>query len=736
MQKPIALTCGFALLCSISQSGRAHEIGHDDEAHPHYDASVVPPPIPTFLAAAPAAARAAKPVAPSPAIAAMFAPFADKVRVRWDENSLYLESDAMPDHKMMLGITAWQQQVPLPQPYVGDNAWRVPLAPTPAKVPLSAKTNFFRGAIALAANGVPIFNPIKNDGRTDTFLAGELDTFGGHAGRADDYHYHIAPLHLQTQLGPNQPIAVALDGYAIYGLAENDGTPPSNLDAFGGHTMPALGYHYHSSKSYPYINGGFHGEVALVGGQVDPQPNARPVRPATTPLRGATITDFSMTPDGKNFDLRYSQNGKIGSVRYAIEGDGTYKFQYLAADGQTSEQTYAARPDGANKEGRGRRNRGNGENLFGTFGEGENTDAPRAGRDDNAGRPTERPTGPRGGPNPNDPNRKPWIADHFAEMDADKDGVLTRAEMTGEIEKTFAGYDRDQSGAITQSERDARGVRSAMGGFVNAHWAEVDADNSGQITLAELSGVGQRMFDKADRNRDDRLAPDELGAPPAPREDRNAGNRGGTKTEPPRANNAALVKPTMSDTMATNIYADNWFALYINGELRVVDPIAFLPHNVVSVDILPEYPMTIAVVVHDNADPKTGLEYGNQIGDGGFVLKFADGTVTDGSWKALAIESGPLGGDVANPRVQKVATPARWFAPDFDDSKWPAARVFSEAEVAPKAPFYEHDFKGAQFIWSNDLALDNTVLLRTTVVKPNWKARWNVRPDGPLPAGF
>lgn len=97
---------------------------------------------------------------------------------------------------MMVGIRAWQQQVPLPQAYRGDNARRIPLQPITAKRPMSAKTDFFRGAIALAVNGVPIFNPIKNDGRTDTFLAGELDEWGGHCGRADDYHYHLPPVHL------------------------------------------------------------------------------------------------------------------------------------------------------------------------------------------------------------------------------------------------------------------------------------------------------------------------------------------------------------------------------------------------------------------------------------------------------------------------------------------------------------------------------------------------------------
>jgi hypothetical protein len=101
---------------------------------------------------------------------------------------------------------------------------------------------------------------------------------------------------------------------------------------------------------------------------------------------------------------------------------------------------------------------------------------------------------------------------------------------------------------------------------------------------------------------------------------------------------AKLRKPQMSDTIKANVYADNWFVLYINGELAAVDSIKFIPHNVISVDLLPTYPMTIAVMAKDNADPKTGMEYANtNIGDGGFVLKFGDGTVTDGTWKAESL---------------------------------------------------------------------------------------------------
>jgi hypothetical protein len=177
----------------------------------------------------------------------------------------------------------------------------------------------------------------------------------------------------------------------------------------------------------------------------------------------------------------------------------------------------------------------------------------------------------------------------------------------------------------------------------------------------------------------------------------------------------------------------------INGELTVVDSIKFIPHNVISVDLLPSYPMTIAVMARDNADPKTGMEYANtNIGDGGFILKFADGTITDATWKAKAFSTGPVGGDTKNPRVENTPLPENWFAVDYDDSSWPKAKEYSEDEVKPKQPYYDNDFQGAKFIWSDDVKLDNLVLFRKRVdVAPDGKERMdftnlnNVVPEQP-----
>ena len=431
-----------------------------------YDPRIVPPRL--LAASSPSTKTRSEPAAAIPPPAEVFAPFAPKVSTRWDDQFFYVESDGLPDHRLMVGITAWQQQVPLPQAYTGENAWRFPLNPRPAALPLSAKTHFFRGAIALAANGVPIFNPIKNDGRTDTFLAGELDEFGGHAGRADDYHYHIAPLHLQAQVGASRPVAYALDGYPIYGLAEPDGKPPADLDSFNGHSTAALGYHYHASRTYPYLNGGFRGEVNEREGQVDPQPRAKPVRPAQKPLRGATITEFTR-PAPERFELKYRVDGETRVLRYAIKPDGSAVFDSEA-------RSTAAHP------------------------------------------PAYDPTPPREPPPAKQPAqaRQPWLKVHAKEMDADGDGTLTRAELADETKKVFAGYDLDGDNRLTAAEyaSSGPGVRSAMGGFLRQHAKEIDTDGDGVLLPAELEATAERMFTKTDANHDSRLAPDELTLPP------------------------------------------------------------------------------------------------------------------------------------------------------------------------------------------------------------------------------
>lgn len=809
----LAAAWSLALLSTVE----AHDL-ITGEPHGHYDWSVRPPETVTptwFLAQANTEARPVRPVIQDvrsvkpPTQADVFGLFAPRVKVRWDERFLYVESNGLPAHNMMVGITNWQQQVPLPQNYTGANAWQIPLFPVPSKQPASIKGHFLRGAVALAANGIPIFNPQNNRGEISADI-GELDQWGGHCGRADDYHYHAAPLHLQSIVGKDKPIAYAMDGYPIYGLTEPDGSPPTGLDTFHGHTTPGLGYHYHASTKYPYINGGFHGEVAEAGGQVDPQPSAQPVRPALPPLRGAKITGFEMS--GATSTLNYAVNGEKRAIIYTVNADGTVPFEFQNGSAGTTKETYTRRQRG-----------GPGENPPPRDGQ-----IRRRPNDAPGDRSGNIPPNNRAEPAPNPPAStstapidssarplasfilsSPVVANGGslpAEFTGDGAGITPPLEWKGAPAGTksyaLVMHHLDPEGktkwywilynipATVQSlPKNVQGVGTVGTGFkgrigyepphsrspgaksyvlslyalsappnVTVPPAQVNYDvimaalkdrilASADLSVVYTSKNGDST-DSAPEDRRPRRDSDRGNPPPAGRAPGNpppeitpsaistsaalpsgAEPREPSNGGPAKPDKKGLIKPTLADTVRVNVYADNWFAMFINGELVAVDSIKFTPHNVMSLDILPEYPMTIAVLAKDNAAPTTGLEYGDHIGDGGFIVKFSDGTVSNATWKAKNFFKGPLNREVQNPKVEHTPIPDKWWTVDFDDSAWPNATEFTEERVGPKEHFYKFDFTGAKFIWSEDLDLDNTVIFRTRIEKPGWKRRWNTHAD-------
>ncbi len=249
-----------------------------------------------------------------------FAPFKPKVYTHWDNTYFYVESKGIPDHQMMVGITAWQQQVPIPQCYTtanNNNAWSIPLNPVIATSPVPVnQQHFLRGAIAVAVNGVAIFNPYTNTG-IDAYLDGQLDNWGGHCGRADDYHYHTAPLHLYSQTTTTLPIAFALDGFAVYGNTEPDGSSMFALDGNHGHYGNNGTYHYHGTATAPYMIGNMVGVVTEDATlQIIPQPAAKPIRPAGAPLSGATITNCLPNNTNTGYNLTYTKTGQNYQVNY------------------------------------------------------------------------------------------------------------------------------------------------------------------------------------------------------------------------------------------------------------------------------------------------------------------------------------------------------------------------------------------------------------------------------------
>ena len=276
--------------------------------------------------------------------------FSDSTYFHISSLGIPTHTSTVPFHDKMIGITSWQQQVPIPQFYTDTNSWSIPLQPVYAPAPMSTRTNFMKGAVAVAVNGIPIFNALNNRGE-DSYAIGELDNWGGHCGRADDYHYHAAPMHLA---GPNGrlPIAYALDGFAVYGINEPDGTSMQILDSCHGHKIGNGVYHYHGTTTYPYVIGAMRGQVRLdpttsaPENQILPQAFAKGVRPALTPLNGAVITDFvAQTPS--HYLLTYRRGTKNGYVEYYWTGNGgvgsTYTYILTDTSGVATTTNYTRR---------------------------------------------------------------------------------------------------------------------------------------------------------------------------------------------------------------------------------------------------------------------------------------------------------------------------------------------------------------------------------------------------------
>ncbi|CAM9786130.1 unnamed protein product, partial [Ascophyllum nodosum] len=123
------------------------------------------------------------------------------------------------------------------------------------------------------------------------------------------------------------------------------------------------------------------------------------------------------------------------------------------------------------------------------------------------------------------------------------------------------------------------------------------------------------------------------------------------------------------------IYADNFFDLFLNGELVSSDT-RLLPHTAFqsTLKLLPGENI-IAVYLRDNADNSTGLEYGDRcVGDGGFRFRALDDSlVSSGEWKCRTVFYGPI-----NPEH---VTRAAWMYTDYDDSQWDQAIEFPEVTV-------------------------------------------------------
>ncbi len=148
---------------------------------------------------------------------------------------------------------------------IRDQGWVVtlPLNPTCAPTPTDAIAS--RGAVGFMINGVPFYGPQDAEGRDALMFEGpSFDDCVGHADMQCSYHYHVEPVcvfglrdtaarHAEAD-GHPAVIGYALDGFAIHASYET-GATGSSLDACNGHSDATHGYHYHATRTSPYLVG-------------------------------------------------------------------------------------------------------------------------------------------------------------------------------------------------------------------------------------------------------------------------------------------------------------------------------------------------------------------------------------------------------------------------------------------------------------------------------------------------
>ena len=194
--------------------------------------------------------------------------------------------------------------------------------------------------------------------------------------------------------------------------------------------------------------------------------------------------------------------------------------------------------------------------------------------------------------------------------------------------------------------------------------------------------------------------------------------------------------PATRSTFSVDVWADNWMAVYVDGELVGEDSVPISTErsfNAETFTFEATYPFTIAIEAKDFKQTDSGIEYigepNQQMGDGGLIAQVTDTSsgevvaTTGSDWSVLVVQRAPLNTDCADDpdpdatcEYESVDTPSGWADTDFDDTSWGAATEWTTGEVSPKGGYDEIDWDaGAQLIWGSDLEVDNTVLMRFSV---------------------
>ncbi|AKS46077.1 YHYH protein [Octadecabacter temperatus] len=281
--------------------------------------------------------------------------FSETVLVTCNGDNAVVSSDTYPDHELMTGIVGTNEQVPVPAKSYDAP---IPLLPVLGDTPQTRDA-----ALAVAVNGVPIFDYtgggemsqddlLHYQSQHDTLTTQQLDICGGHAGRGDDYHYHVAPTCMIEQMknaGDDAIIGWAFDGFPIYGDNNPDGTEiaEGDLDLCNGQPDETFGYRYHTSTEAPYILQCLMGEVASLRdlprtAPLAPASGGGGIEPGRPPRGGVEGLVFTQSPDGRR-SMDYTYEGEAYYMRYSpSETAGCYNFETrtVTNDGSVVSEEY------------------------------------------------------------------------------------------------------------------------------------------------------------------------------------------------------------------------------------------------------------------------------------------------------------------------------------------------------------------------------------------------------------
>lgn len=151
--------------------------------------------------------------------------------------------------------------------YYGGGVSQTFLIPT-EPVALSSPGSISNLDIGVALNGVVLAPPAPVEAILGAYTIAAFDDCGGHVNPVEGYHYHAATgcTEIVAQVdGHAAVMGYALDGYAILGMLNSDGSEPTDLDGCRGHSDDTRGYHYHAaSAGENMFIGCFNGEQGSV----------------------------------------------------------------------------------------------------------------------------------------------------------------------------------------------------------------------------------------------------------------------------------------------------------------------------------------------------------------------------------------------------------------------------------------------------------------------------------------